>query len=72
MIAVDGKCSSLKGSRRGTEGQEVVYPREEEIDAAALQNDVLNQICRIPHVALDRKRPTARCLFFNEDVSLRQ
>ncbi|XP_035710380.1 voltage-dependent calcium channel subunit alpha-2/delta-3 isoform X2 [Folsomia candida] len=66
MIAIDAKCPALR-SRKGVGGQEVQYTIDEEIEKLATSNDVINQICRTPYIPLERKRPSSRCLFFNED-----
>jgi len=68
MVAVDSKCKRMR-KRTYLMGKEVIYPIDEELENATLYNDVIAQICRIPYIHLDRKKPTAPCLYFNEDVS---
>lgn len=67
MIAVDAKCPPLR-SRKGITGQEVQYEMDEELENMTAHNDVIAQICRTPYLHLDRKRPAAKCHFFNEEV----
>jgi len=68
MVAVDGKC---KRQRRkiSLKPTEVQYQLDEELENSTAQNHVIAQICRTPLIPLDRKRPEATCLFYNEFVS---
>jgi hypothetical protein len=67
MVAVEGKCQRLR-KKTSIVGKEVIYPLDEELENATLVNDVIAQICRVPYIHLDRKKPTVPCLYFNEEV----
>lgn len=69
MVAIDAKCPHSR-TRKSLGGTEVQYVIDEEIEKQAVHNDILAQICRTPHIHLERKKPTSKCLFYNEEVRL--
>lgn len=69
LLVVVGRCNGHGNKERiSIKPSEVHYDLEEDLENMTVHNEVVAQICRVPIVNLERKKPTTTCYDYNKRV----
>lgn len=69
LLVVQGTCGKGNKERISIKPSEVHYELDEDIENMTVHNEVVAQICRVPILTLERKKPSTMCFDYDKRVS---
>ncbi|CAL8093183.1 unnamed protein product [Orchesella dallaii] len=67
LLVVQGTCNGKGNKERvSIKPTEVTYELEEDLENMTVHNEVVAQICRIPILTLERKKPSTKCYDYDK------